>query len=850
PLPGALLLPLSAKSEPALREGAANLAAHLRGNPELDPADAGLSLATTRSRFERRAVILGSEREELLGGLDAFAAEKESEAAISALASGERRPAFLFPGQGSQWERMALDLIAASPLFGAAIEECEEALAPFVDWSLGEVLREEGGKWLDRLDIVQPALFAVMVSLARLWRACGVEPAVVVGHSQGEIAAAHVAGGLSLADAARIVALRSKALVSLAGKGGMASVSLAVEQILPRLEPFGDRLSLAAINGPADLVVSGDPDALRELIGACEADGIRAKLIAVDYASHSAQIDALREELLEAFAPISPRGGEIPFHSTVTGETIDTAELGAEYWFANLRQTVRLEPVTRALLGQGQRTLIEISPHPVLAFGLQSTIDDLGPAEPVAVLGSLRREQSGPDRFARSLAEAHVAGVELDWAGLYPAAKRVPLPTYPFQRERFWLAGAAGPTDAGSIGQGALDHPLLAAAIEDPGGERLTLTGRLSLATHPWLADHSVFEATIVPGTAFLEMALKAGELAAAETVEELTLQAPLVLSEQGAVAIQVAVGPEEEGRRSVSIHSRPETAEEQEGERAEWALHAAGTLSTEQPSAPEPFPAWPPAGAEPLQSAELYERLADAGFGYGPAFQGLGAAWQDGEEIYLEVSLAEAQQPEAARFAIHPALLDSALHGAMLGAVGEGAEPAPGLPSEWRGVRALRPGAASLHVRLSLQEDRLRLLAVDPSGVPALEVGSVYRRPVDRAQLAGQAKQGSLYRLGWQELSLPEAGEEPETTLIDTREWDQGDPVEASHAFAAKALAAIQAHLADETEESRLVFLTAGALDTSEAESPSLAAATLAGLLRSAASEHPGRFALIDSDG
>ncbi|MDX6609371.1 MAG: hypothetical protein QOF85_1296, partial [Solirubrobacterales bacterium] len=348
------------------------------------------------------------------------------------LAEGVRRAGrpsvFVFPGQGGQWPGMAGDLLASSPAFAKHLDACEQALEPFVDWSLTEVLRDGGGGSLERLDVVQPTLMMLTIALARLWRDCGVEPAAVLGQSQGEIAAAHIAGGLCLDDAARIGALHSKLSLPLIGRGGMVAVNMPVAETRLRLADLGERVSLAGINGPSSVVVSGDSAALDELLGEFASAGIGAHRIAVDYAAHSVQIEALRSDLLEAFGPISPRSGEIPFHSTVTGEAIDTKHLGPEYWYRNLRGTVQLDPVIRELLGRGPQVFIEIGPHPVLAFGLEETIDAvLGDgANGAAVVGTLRRGDGGPDRFAKSLAQSHLAGVRVDWS----AAGQVGLPTF------------------------------------------------------------------------------------------------------------------------------------------------------------------------------------------------------------------------------------------------------------------------------------------------------------------------------------------------------------------------------------------------------------------------------------
>jgi acyl transferase domain-containing protein/short-subunit dehydrogenase/acyl carrier protein len=886
PHSGPVLLPLSAKSEPALRDAAARLATRLREDPQLDLADVSFSLATTRTAFEQRAVALGADREELLRSLALFAEGGAGEGVARGVARADRNPAFLFPGQGAQHARMAVGLLDASPAFAAEVARCEEALSPFVEWSLERVLREAEGSWLERLDVVQPALFAVMVSLARLWRSRGVEPAVVVGHSQGEIAAAHVAGGLTLEDAARVVALRAKAMAGIAGKGGMLSVSLSVEELALRLEPFGERLSLAAINGPASQAVSGEPEALEELLDECESEGIRVQRIAVDYAAHSAQIEGLREELLEAFAPIEPRSGEVAFHSTLTGEPLDTAELGAEYWYRNLRETVRLEPVLRALLDRGQRSFVEVGPHPVLAFGVEETAAAaLADGEAAAVLGTLRRDAGGEERFALSLAEAHANGARVDWSTFFAGsgAERVPLPTYPFQRRRHWLSASAGFADARSVGQQDPGHPLLGAAVEDPRDGSLLLTGRLSTEAHPWLADHAVAGATLLPGTAFVELALAVGRRVGAETLRELTLQAPLLLSKGETVQVQVAVDSrDEEGGRGVSIHSRPEPGEGEVA--ADWVCHAQGLLSAEPGAEPAPLESWPPEGAEPLEVEGLYDRLADAGFEYGPAFQGVTAAWRVGGGVCAEISLSEEGAAEAERFEIHPALLDGAAHAGIdlaLGAAGEGLM----LPFAWGDVRVATPGASALRVRVDLGGGGLT--AFDEDGGVVVSAGSVLVRAADPSRLAAGRRGRSLYRVEWSPaqgsengtapagvailggsgieglaaerhpdltalLGAIEAGAEaPAALLADLRSAADRALPGASHAATARALALAQELLASEPlSATRLVVLTEGALAPSADEIPDLATAPIAGLLRSAQSEHPDRFCLLDLDG
>jgi mycoketide-CoA synthase len=851
-LSGPIPLVLSAKTDSALREVASRLASHLRRDPELNPVDVAYSLVTTRSSFEHRAVALGREREELLEGLDALVAGADAAGIARGAARGQERPVFLFPGQGSQWEGMALELIEASPVFARYMRECEEALAPHLDWSVEAVLRgAEGAPSIERIEIVQPVLFAVMVSLTGLWRSHGVRPAAVAGHSQGEVAAAHAAGGLSLEDAAHLAAVRSQIISKLAGQGALVSVALPAAELDARLERWGDRIEVAALNGPSSTVLSADRETLEELLEQCAAEEVRAREVPATIASHSAYVEVLREEVLEALDPISPRSGDVPFHSTVTGGVLDTAELGPEYWYSNLRQTVLMEPVTRGLLRQGHRVVIEVSPHPVFALALGETVEEeLADPSEAAVLGTLRREEGGLDRFILALAQAHAAGASPDWETFFAGsgAKSVHLPTYPFQRKRFWLEASANGGDPDAIGQAGLDHPLLAAAVDFAHGEGLLLTGRVSLSTHPWLGDHAVAGTVLLPGAAFADMALRAGEEAGAEALIELILQAPLVVAESGAIQLQVQVsGPDEQDERELFIHSRPQSAEDEEP--ADWVLNAHGVLAPGPLEASDLLSAWPPPGAEPLEVADLYERLADVGLEYGPAFQGLTAAWRDGEEVYAEVSLPEAQAPEARRFAIHPALLDAALHTAGLATEGE----TPMLPFSWSGVSLHGTGAESLRVKLAPKaEAEFSLTLADARGLPVASIDSLALRAVDPSQLQGAnpRRQDGLLGIEWRE----PAHDIPDGRVLKTEVW-RLEPGARSGAQVAReaakaALEAVQAHLADESKaDIRLAILSEGAIAAGEGESPDPAAAAVWGLVRSAQSEHPGRFVLVDTD-
>jgi acyl transferase domain-containing protein/acyl carrier protein len=920
---------LSGRGESALRAQAGRLREFVESDPALAPGDVGYSLIS-RTALEHRAVLPGGGRGELLGALAALARGEASSGVLEGvvLAGGAGGVVFLFPGQGSQWMGMAVGLLERSGVFRERLLACEEALSGFVDWSLEGVMRGgDGAPGLDRVDVVQPVLWAVMVSLAGLWEACGVRPGMVVGHSQGEIAAACVAGGLSLQDAARVVAVRSRALASLAGRGGMVSVALDSGELEKRLERWGGRVGVAGVNGPSSVVVSGDRDALGEFLRECEAWSVRAREIPVDYAAHSAQVEKIRDELLAGCASIAPREGDVPFFSTVTGGLLDTSELDGEYWYRNLRETVRLEHATRTLLGEGHRAFVEISPHPVLTLGVQETVEDaLEDSSDVAVIGSLRREQGGPERFLEALSELWVSGVDVDWSVLYRGAdaKRVGLPTYAFQRERFWLGASSGVGDMASVGQSSAAHPLLGAVVELAEDEGWLFTGRLSLGSHAWLADHAVLGSVLLPGTVLLELALCAGERVGCGVVRELTLEAPLVFSGEGGVQLQLAVGePDESRARSLGIYSRSEDPIEGALVREQWTRHASGVLDPDGAELSGRTSdvrgraelladgSWPPEDAQAVDLDGLYDALAELGFEYGPAFQGLHAAWRRGDELFAEVALSAQARDEACSFAVHPALLDSAMH-AMGVSLGEESGERGGvrLAFSFNGVECYASGVSTLRVYLSRAGvDAMSLLATDEAGGLVASMDSIRVREVSVEQLgnARGGSRGSLFCMDWVKASAPaplkgnpivlgvdsvgltgalrsagidadvhadlnslgesldDGGEIPDVVLVgyaldEDRFLANGTPHDlessemsaAARAIVSRVLSLLQAWLADERySASRLVLMTRGAQVVHRGENvQGLAAAPVCGLVRAAQSEHPDRFALIDIDG
>ena len=920
---------ISARDRKGLQAQAQQLSTYVQDDQSASALDVAYSLVR-RPRFAERAVAIGAGRDELLAGLSALSGDRSAPGTLHGMvgARGAGKVVFVFPGQGSQWEGMAVELLEHSPIFARTLHECGEALATHIDWSLESVLRSEpGAPGLERVDVVQPVLFAVMVSLAALWRACGVSPAAVVGHSQGEIAAAHVAGGLSLEDATRVVALRSQMLARLTGRGRMVSVALASEQVSDLLSRWQNKIVIAAVNGPGSTVVSGEPDAVEELIEQCAEQEIRARPIAAGVgAGHSPQIEELREEMLQACSAIKPQSSNIPFYSTVTGQRMDTSELGSGYWYRNARETVQFASTMSTLLADACRTFVELSPHPVLAGALEDAIEhNLEDSESAIVTGSLRRGEGGPKRFMTSLAELWARGVTIDWGAVLGRSpkRRLRLPTYPFSREHFWVESDIGSAGAAaSVGQEAADHPLIG-AMANLADERGSLfTARISLQTHPWLADHQAVGVVLLPGTAFLELALHAGAQLGCGSVRELTIASPLVFPSQGAMQVQLLVGsPDGEGICSIGIYSRPDgPARESAGGEDTWTRHADGFLAPSGSDSTGPaiefdIPAlnggqWPPASATPIAAdiENLYDRAAEQGFDYGPAFQGLKALWKDGEDVLAEVSLSTEQESQAETFGIHPALLDAALHalsGTLLAEQG-GAKQEAWLPFAWHEVQLRSTGASSLRVRLrSVGPDAVSLTAVDSTGAPVLSVRSLVTRRLSLQQLGqtGAGYQPSLYCIDW--VSLPRSSRPavgtwavldahgdspaveallardvsiqshpdletlgdfldqnivpPELVIVDCTSTDEyphlhdaeaGSAAEAQ-ANAERVLRLLQAWLADERlTQSRLVFVTVMAVVAQSHEDvPDPAVAAIWGMVRSAQSENPGRFTLVDLD-
>ncbi|MFC4069619.1 SDR family NAD(P)-dependent oxidoreductase, partial [Actinoplanes subglobosus] len=863
---------LHAKSPAALAGQARSLLERLGSWSDDELPAVGRALLTSRSVFPARAVVVAGDREALAARLRAVI---ESDAPVATAG----RVGWLFSGQGVQRLGMGRGLYEAFPVFAAAFDE----VASLVPGDPKGIWWGEDRATLDSTDNAQIGIFAFQVALVALLKSWGIKPDVLAGHSVGEFAVAHVAGMISLPDAVRLVVARGKLMAALPAGGSMAAVQATAAEV----EPFG--IAVAAVNGPDSVVISGSAEDVDRVV---EALGRRNTRLRVSHAFHSSLMDPMLAAFEQELSTVTFSPAQIPVVSTVTGKAATPDDLATvDYWLRHTRGTVLFADAVAAM---DAGVLLEIGSDAALTPMADGTI------------ALQRRDRDEVTELLTGLGQAYVQGVSVDWAGLLSAAgptpagaPRVDLPTYAFQRQRYWLDAAVGAGDLRSVGLQKAEHPMFGAMVRLPDDGGAIATGLLSAQAQPWLADHRVNGRILVPGTGLLEMVIRAGDEVGCGTVDELTLQAPLILPEQGGLQVQVVVGAGTDGLRPVSVHSRADGVEG-------WTRHATGTVRGATTTADFDFSVWPPAGAEPIDISGAYDLLRLRGYGYGPAFQAMTAAWRRGDEVFAEVTAPEALQGRAVDFGLHPALLDAAMHADLLA----GDDASTLLPFVWGDVTLHAAGAGSLRVRLlRVRGDELSALWVaDAAGRPVATVGSLVSRPVTEQQLA-RAGNHSLLHLGWRSRPLGEPAEAGSWAAVTTLDelttvpdvvavslTAVGDDVPAAVAdVTASTLNLIQHWLGDDRfAGSRLAVMTRGAVTTTNADATKgdatnadatkgdatsadatkgdaakgdaakgdaakgdaasgdvvdVRVAPVWGLVRAAQAEHPGRIFLIDVD-
>jgi pimaricinolide synthase PimS3 len=881
---------LSAHTPEALRAQAARLALLVDGDDSPSPVDVGFSLATARSVFQHRAVILGTDGDERRAGLRAVAEASDSPAMVRGIAHQDGLTAFLFSGQGSQRAAMGRALAETYPVFANAYAGVCAELDPHLDRPIREVIDTDPGA-LDTTGFTQPALFAIQVALFRLLESWGMKADFVAGHSIGELAAAHLAGVWSLADACTLVAARGRLMQALPAGGAMVAVAAAEGEVRPWLP---SNVAVAAVNGPRSVVISGERDAVFAVAARLAERGHRTKRLQVSHAFHSPSMEPMLADFRAVAEKLTYSAPGIPIVSNVTGTLASADELCTpEYWVRHVRETVRFCEGIRSLEAKGVLRFLELGPDGSLsAMGQDCVVGDRG----AAFIPVLHRDRPAVAQITTAVALGYAHGAEVRWSEYFAGsgARRVDLPTYAFQRQRYWipLGTVTGGGAVSATGMVPVEHPFFGAVTQLPDTGEVLLTGRLSLSSQPWLADYVVRDSPVLPGSAFIEMAIRAGDEVGCGLLDELTLDTPLVLPSKDGVRIQAAVGaPDESGRRSITIHSRAEDAAPD----APWIRHAAGFLaSPRQDPATVPH-AWPPRGATAVDVSGYYDRLREQAYDYGLVFRGLRSAWTVGGEIFAEVRVPDSVQAAAERFGLHPALLDAALHAIGLdGPIGQ----QPMLPYSWSAVQLHAAGASVLRVRISpAGDDAFSLVATDLSGRPVISVASVALRempamrpttrerghdylfqvdwnrwtasgalpPVPDCVLLGphdlemagaiESADGVVRQYtDWASLAAA-AGPAPEVVFAPSLTESQQSAADAAsdaRAAARRALALAQSWVTDQRfAASRLVFVTRGAIAVAPGDGiADLAQSPVWGIIRTAQLEYPARFVLLDIDG
>jgi acyl transferase domain-containing protein/NADPH:quinone reductase-like Zn-dependent oxidoreductase/ubiquinone/menaquinone biosynthesis C-methylase UbiE/acyl carrier protein len=732
------LLPLSARSPEALRALAQAYVAFLQ-----EPSHAALSLQTLgynlsrrRTHHDHRLALVVQSPQDLRAQLEAFVAGQTPPGLRTGHPVSGQTPklAFVFTGQGAQWWAMGRQLLEHEPVFRDTIAQCDVFLRRYASWSLLEELRADATcSRLHETAIAQPALFALQAALAALWRAWGVEPEAVVGHSVGEVAAAYVAGVFNLETALRVIFHRGQCMERASSKGQMLGAGLAPDEAEALLCPYGDRVSLAAINSPSAVTLSGEAEALQDIAQTLEQRQVFCSMLRVEYAFHSAQMEPVHDDLVAALHGLRPQLAQKLIVSTVTAQPAAGPEFEAQYWWQNVRQSVRFGAAIAVLIDQGYRLFVEVGPHPVLTGYVAECLHAKGQAG--MALPSLRRQEDERQQMLRSLGALYTAGCPIAWQAWYPqGGESLQLPHYPWQHASYWHEAER----IREVRLGTTVHPLLGRRLPSAEPSWCAAVSRVGL---PYLQDHQVQGHPVFPATGYIEMALAAvRETLGTGTyvVEELDLHKAFFLPESGAEPLLQTTWSAADA--SFSIYGRSHAAE------PAWTLLASGKGRVEpssQPGTPVDVDQMRQRYSEEVRQGLQYQRFQAQGLHYGPAFQGLTRLWWTPGEALGRVALPESLQAEAVASLFHPALLDACLQvlAATWSYTGTGiclpvhvaqvrcfGRPGPGV---WSHARLVKASAKTREGDIRVYDEH-GMLVMDIRGLKAQSIGTAQEDTVD----------------------------------------------------------------------------------------------------------------------
>ena len=752
-----VLWPIYAASKSTLCKQANRLIKFIKeNNINTSSKNIGFSLGTTRTALQYRAVIVGKENKTLISGTEAVAKSKINSTEI--LIGSKRHgpgPVFVFPGQGSQWLKMGQKLLEESRVFAKSINECAKALNYFVNFNLEELIQKGISSNLEKAEIIQPILFAINVSLAKLWSSVGIKPSAVIGHSQGEIAAAHISGALSLNQAAEVISLRSQALREVKTPGSMISISLPAEAVHEIIKPWRNSLEIAVINSLNSTVVSGDSESAECLVKSCISNDIEVKILPVDYASHSPHMEIVKGHILKKLKNMKPTNTKINMISSTVCDVVSGEDLNADYWYSNLRNTVNFEKAIKKALALGYRHFIEISSHPVLLSAIAETLDE----EDVEadITGSLHRDKGDSKDFFCSIASAHAKGIDLDWNAIYPDAFTVDLPNYELQRQHYWLPNSKVKKNKEDSKRN-LEHPIISSRMELPDGTTI-YSGKISLKELPWLSDHKVFEKILVPATVIMDLFCWCAEDFGNSKVENLDITSPLNL-DKNRIELYIQLMCRQSGNESNSFSMTLHSCNKLEG--GIWQLNSEGygvENSLWQSSDKICSPGFKDSinSQKTLVKEDSYSNLFSRGYGYGPTFKNLLSYQQNNKKIFVEVKDLHNLSKKDEDFNIHPALMDALLHGILLTSNNTNLL----VPSSIGSAFTQKISSTSMYAEIhSTDINRFDIFGYDSNNRLILEVKNLLLNEISEKNLVKSLAQKNedTFRLVWQLTNLTNA--------------------------------------------------------------------------------------------